>query len=360
MRRAAVGGAGRLPRALALTCAALLCCHRGGAGARRPLEPPADALRETTSDGPVEATVEVWPAKALLGDPIHLRLTVKARRGVDVDMPPWGEALGRFLIVGRFAPTARRGAEGGGTTTVQEYELQAQTSGRQRIPALRVTWTDGAARNAPRGHQAPAARDLWTGEVPLAIGTDLPPGELALRPALGPLSPGVSGPARWALLGVGALVAAAGGGVVLLRARRRRTAVRARASAYDAAMGRLQALEQAGAPDGALADTWYVELSAVVRRYLEDRYGIRAPELTTEEFLQEARRLRELAPAHRELLSAFLARCDRVKFASHRPDAAESRAALDEARAFVEETTPHPSLPPERGGSGRGAGGGAA
>ena len=86
------------------------------------------------------------------------------------------------------------------------------------------------------------------------------------------------------------------------------------------------------------ADAWYVELSAIVRRYLEDRYGLRAPELTTEEFLREARRSADLSPAHRELLTSFLEGCDRVKFAAYHPQQTESQEALGVSRRFIEET----------------------
>jgi hypothetical protein len=66
--------------------------------------------------------------------------------------------------------------------------------------------------------------------------------------------------------------------------------------------------------------------------------GISAPELTTEEFLQEARQSRALDDEHRLRLGEFLERCDRVKFAGWRPTAEESLATLGTARAFVEET----------------------
>ena len=79
-------------------------------------------------------------------------------------------------------------------------------------------------------------------------------------------------------------------------------------------------------------------LSAIVRRYLEQRYEIRAPELTTEEFLQVAIARPELSAEHRGLLRSFLERCDRVKFAGYRPDADESLATLKAARGFVEDT----------------------
>ena len=92
------------------------------------------------------------------------------------------------------------------------------------------------------------------------------------------------------------------------------------------------------APAAETADAWFVELSAIVRRYLEQRYDIRAPELTTEEFLLVATARPELTADHRRLLTSFLERCDRVKFAGYRPAAGESMATHEAARGFVEDT----------------------
>src|SRR6185369_6625808 len=122
------------------------------------------------------------------------------------------------------------------------------------------------------------------------------------------------------------------------RAWRARRRIERQRSAYDEAVSQLHALEQAGPPDDTGADAWFVALSAIVRRYLEQRYEIRAPELTTEEFLQVATARPELSAEHRCLLSSFLERCDRVKFAGYRPDADESLATLKAARGFVEDT----------------------
>ena len=86
-----------------------------------------------------------------------------------------------------------------------------------------------------------------------------------------------------------------------------------------------------------------MELSDIVRRYIEARFGLRAPELTTEEFLAEAGRSADLTPSHRSLLSAFLERCDRVKFARYSPGDTESHEALQLARQFLRETRDAPS-----------------
>ncbi|NOY24256.1 MAG: hypothetical protein GXP62_00120, partial [Oligoflexia bacterium] len=63
---------------------------------------------------------------------ITLVLTVDADQGVSLDMPPFGEALGRFSIVD-FEPSEHP-ADDGGTHAEQRYTLQAPMSGRQRLP----------------------------------------------------------------------------------------------------------------------------------------------------------------------------------------------------------------------------------
>lgn len=54
---------------------------------------------------------------------------------------------------------------------------------------------------------------------------------------------------------------------------------------------------------------FYVELTLVVRRYVQRKYGVRAPNMTTEEFLRETRIPKS------ESLGKFLRSADMVKFA---------------------------------------------
>src|SRR5207245_506058 len=53
---------------------------------------------------------------------------------------------------------------------------------------------------------------------------------------------------------------------------------------------------------------YYSALSDIVRRYLEDRFKLRAPEMTTEEFLLATARDGRLMPAHRAVAPAGAAR----------------------------------------------------
>jgi hypothetical protein len=301
------------------------------------LTPAADAIAKTVENGPVKATVTVWPSKPTLGEPIYLRLDIEAPAGVDVDAPfqeAGDQRLGRFQIVG-FARDSRRTADGA-LHQEQTYTLEAPASGKQRIPPLRLEMVDA---RGDAGKQA-GTQELLTDEVPLEIApVDAAALGKELRPAAGKLDPSVGGtPWTWILLGLSLGAIALSASLLFVRHHRARRRIAAKVSAYDDAISKLRALELRGAPAADAADAWFVELSAIVRSYLEHRYDIRAPELTTEEFLQAASRSPELTSVHRGQLSEFLERCDRVKFAGYRPDTNESIETLAAARAFVEDT----------------------
>jgi hypothetical protein len=303
-----------------------------------PIEPTKDAIAKTTEVGPVKATVKVWPAKPTLADTIYLRLEIDAPAGVSIDAPfqeAGDQRLGRFPIVGFTRDTQRK--SDGGQLHQQTYQLEAPSSGRQRIPPLRIEMVD--ARKGSAG-DARKPQEILTDEVPLEIAPMATEAATAqLRPAAGELDPDVGGIGWLSILGIVSALAVLGSGSVLgYRAFRARRRVERQRSAYDDAVAHLRALEERGPPDETAADGWFVELSSIVRRYLEQRYEIRAPELTTEEFLQVATARPELTSEHRALLTLFLERCDRVKFAGYRPDAEESLATLKAARGFVEDT----------------------
>jgi hypothetical protein len=328
---------------LALALALAGACGGGDEAAddtvAAPVEPAADAIAKTVEHGPVKATVKVWPAKPKLGEPIYARLEVEAPIGVSIDAPfqeAGDQRLGRFRVVG-FTRDLRRAASGG-QLHEQTYTLEAPTSGRHRVPPLRLEMIDARGGSADPAKAKP--QEILTDEVPLEIGPVPTENATAeLKPAIGALATSVGGTSWVLVLGIASMIAVVGSGSVLLfRAARRRRRIADQRSAYDEAIAELEALAERGAPDAATADEWFVDLSSIVRRYLERRYEIRAPELTTEEFLLVATARPELDDEHRTMLSEFLERCDRVKFAGYRPEADESLATLAAARRFVADT----------------------
>lgn len=104
------------------------------------------------------------------------------------------------------------------------------------------------------------------------------------------------------------------------------------------ALRELERLRGAGRATRADVDRFYVDLSQVLRVYVEERFGLHAPERTTEEFLREIEGSDGLLQQHRDALASFLAQCDLVKFAGHAPGEADHQAAWSWATTFVEAT----------------------
>lgn len=100
----------------------------------------------------------------------------------------------------------------------------------------------------------------------------------------------------------------------------------------------LQALLDEGLIERGEVDRFYTRLSDIVRQYLEGQFRLRAPERTTEEFLQEITHEPRLSAPQRSLLGEFLQESDLVKFARHQPGADDMRRGHAAATRLVEET----------------------
>lgn len=299
-------------------------------------EPPKDAVSRVSENGPVKAEVRVWPAKPSLNEPIYLRLDITAPAGISVDAPfqeAGDQRLGRFKVVGFVKDTRRK--PDGSQHQEQTYTLEAPSSGKHRIPPLRLEMVDSRGDAKVKGTQEILTEELPLEVAPVAahvIGKEL-------HAAAGKLDPNVGGtPWLWIVLGASVVAVVGSGSLLMLRYYRLRRRVLVKKNAYEDAIAKLRTLESRGAPVAEDADAWFVELSAIVRSYVEQRYGLRAPELTTEEFLYIATNWPAMATVNRDQLKGFLERCDRVKFAGYRPDTQESMDALAAARAFVEDT----------------------
>jgi hypothetical protein len=83
---------------------------------------------------------------------------------------------------------------------------------------------------------------------------------------------------------------------------------------------------------------FYDRLSEIAREYMENRFRIRALEMTTEEFLSSLGEQDFLNPAQKKAVIEFLQYSDLVKFAKHRPIKADGDRALAIIFGLIEET----------------------
>ena len=87
-------------------------------------------------------------------------------------------------------------------------------------------------------------------------------------------------------------------------------------------------------------------VSDALRMYLEERFGLHAPERTTEEFLFELQSTPRLTFSQKQSLANFLERCDLVKFAKFEPPQTALRDLHEAALKLISETEPPPLSKP--------------
>ncbi len=160
---------------------------------------------------------------------------------------------------------------------------------------------------------------------------------LELRDIRGPVA--IPGEWLWLWILLGSLLVA-GAAICLWRLLNRKKAVPVLPAipAWEIALKALDDLAQGKLVAQGKVKEYYSELSGIVRRYIEERLEVRAPEMTTQEFMDALRYSDKLTAAQQKYLVDFLNASDMVKFAKFIPSAEEMHQGLKLARTFVEET----------------------
>ena len=108
-----------------------------------------------------------------------------------------------------------------------------------------------------------------------------------------------------------------------------------RMSPIERAMLELDRLLKKGLPGRGRYKDFYVELTMVVRRYVQRQHDVRAPNLTTEEFFDVTRNAPTFPKSTLDLLIDFLRKADMVKFAGVEATPEIASEAADSARSYV-------------------------
>ena len=262
-----------------------------------------------------------------------LTAVLRVPRGVKAEQPDLRDRVRGFSLVEDFAEEPRTGDDGRTVLTtlwklVPEPCAESYRIAPFAVKASPVLLSSRADENSlsfvagPLYFEAPAARESVTGGMETAPEKDLPPLSLKLVGRL----------ALWALAGLAALGALGLGLRYLVRRVKEH-----RMSPIERAWVELDRLLGKGLPGRGRYKDFYVELTMVVRRYIQRKYGIRAPHLTTEEFLREISESRQDRIAEGGLLKEFLESADMVKFAGVEATPEMADAATKSARGYLED-----------------------
>ncbi len=292
----------------------------GGKGVPGPVPP-----------GPLGIALRLEPPRVELGKPSLLTMVLRRDPGVKAETPSLEAVFskpGKVKVLEKGRRTFK--LPGGAEVEERTYRLFPFRTGRLSLPVLSV-------KGRYHGKEITAS----AGPLELQVESVLPARDKGVEEPGKSLAVPSSSPWAWIAAGAAGLL------LVLflawrLRGRKGKAGVELPPPLpphVDAlrALARIRKLPR-NTPDQ--VERVVVEASGVVRRYIEKRFGLRAPERTTEEFLAEAGASGRFGPEERGLLESFLFECDRAKFAGWTPPPEKQEALLDAAQAFVERTAP--------------------
>lgn len=279
----------------------------------------AGQVADLSRDG-VGIVVDAEPETVDLGRDFFVTVSVSSPAGKKVSVADLRERFQGFQVAEDFPDDPEETADGK-TTNVTRWRLVPEPLAKRYRLAPFVVTVDGSTFYTPPVLFAPpSARESVSGEMEINPKRDLPP-----------LSWKLVGICATVLAGLAALAA-----VVYLVVRKIRLMVRIhRMSPIERAFYELDVLLRKGLPGRGFYKDFYVELTMVVRRYIERRHDVRAPNLTTEEFLRAAQENAAFTAASIDELKHFLESADMVKFAGVEATPEMADSATGKAKDYL-------------------------
>jgi hypothetical protein len=286
---------------------------------------PSFSAVPDSKKGAIGVTARADKEQIAIGDRIKLDIFVKDTAGKEVLFPEAPEKFGDFTVIEAHPLKAKWPRK---ETIGQAYVLSIYTTGTHVIPPVQVKYRV-------------SHKDEWRAEesrqIPIDVRSVLTGNDTDIKDLKGLVL--LKGNMFWFLVLV---IVLAGAAILWLLWRRKmaRTSVMetGRKFAHEIAYDQLDKLQAMDLPGKGKVKEYYIRLSDIVRRYLENRFSYRVPEMTTEEFLSAIRKAKEFKDQHRELLKRFLSHCDMVKFAKYGPTPLEMLDSFKAARQLIDQT----------------------
>ncbi len=288
-----------------------------------------DAPRqETVTRGPVTVTLTVTPGSVYLNRDVLLTIRATSPDNITVDIPAVHDRLAGFLDAGQFDREPIRDAS---TITIERViRLTPLIADEYRIAPMAITY----APNTAADNEQPEWFATSPIVLPMRAVTDRAVGD-DIKAGLDPVWVRPSMRTTAGYLALLMLLTALGFIVWKLIRRAHRRIRLMRMSPRERALEELKELLEKKLVEKNRVKDFYVELTMVVRRYIERQHHIRAPEQTTEEFLAAVSSDARFDATVVKRLRTFLEAADLVKFAAYHPDGANIDGAIGTAKTYI-------------------------
>jgi hypothetical protein len=281
MPRFALLSAGSSWRRAAFACAIGAMAVFAGCGTMRRDDgvAPSDSgntIERKAEKGPVKLSVRVWPREPRLSDLVEMDINVESQSGIEVKPPAFGQAVGDFLVRDY---TERPTAASEKNLRRFHYQLEPAHAGKHLIRSVSIEFLDNRPNSERRGEPTLIETDPLEVNVTSELGAEAP--SLAnLEPMLPPQPVPPTTAIGW-LIASGLAVLLVILAVWAVRRRKRRPIEPRRQTPEEIARAALERLLEENLPGRGLIKEFYLRLTGIVRQYVEDTTGIRAPEQTT-------------------------------------------------------------------------------
>lgn len=294
--------------------------------------PTEDDWNDAGSTEPVSVRAWVERADVVPGRPFWMNVEVDQASDVQFTLPDPGASIERLVLMKVESDPVQKAA--GRLLYRQRFQLKAPLPGTYVIPGVEGPWRRGdevgTAGSGPILIEAKRTGGTEeAGDDELRDLKAVSPPDLNRRPV-------VAG----GLLLAGLLLL----GGWLIKRRGNGPVTPPFTPPWEVARGALQQLERSGQADEPDQGPFAFAVSAILRMYLEDRFGFPAFRMTTPEVLRalppELARDIKVEHAIRSILEAS----DRVKFAREPAMRSELQEWLDAVRLVIDRTPPAPEL----------------
>ncbi len=289
--------------------------------------PARAAFTADLSGGEVSLKLEATPDKVSPAEDLMLTLTVEAPANLAVTLPDLRDRFSGFATAEDFAtdPVEANGR----TRQTYRWRLTPEPAAKRYRLAPFAVFTQDKRTTPPQRTYFATKPVLFPNEGARPVVT----GDPEVTPEPEWIPPTAKTVTLWvfACLAGAAALAALLYGLTKLSRRVREY----RLSPVERAIAELQRLLGRNLPGRGLFKDFYIELTLVVRRYIERSHGIRAPEQTTQEFLAAAASQASFTPEVLAQLRTFLESADLVKFAGQEASTAMTDDATTKARSYI-------------------------
>jgi preprotein translocase subunit SecG len=291
-------------------------------------------IQKHIEKGPIKVLLSTDKSEITIAERLTLSLTITTDENDKIQWPVVNNNMDQFSVID-YHTTQPELVDTNRKKIIRSYVLEPFLAGEYKIPPIKMIFGKTGQGNNKK-------IEIETEELTISVTSLLPDTQMELKPH--DIKPPVEIPRSivfWAWIAaiiVVLLIIIIFCFVLLRRRRKNQNSKEISLSAHEIALSELEDLAIPMKMEKKEVKLFYQKISDILRKYIENRFGVNAPEQTTEEFLMGMNSRNVVMPVHKPLLRKFLVQCDLVKFAEHSPIREDINETFEKCKHFIIQT----------------------